>query len=87
MIALGISAARVPQKCMLSVVLDPFGGSGTTLIACEKAGRSARMVELDPRYVDVIVTRWQEFSGLAATLEHNGRTFDEIKAGPDGVAA
>ncbi len=45
------------------VVLDPFGGSGSTLIACEKAGRQARLMELDPRYVDVIVRRWEEFTG------------------------
>ena len=45
------------------IVLDPFGGSGTTLIACEKIGRQARLIELDPRYCDVIVRRWQEFSG------------------------
>ena len=45
------------------IVLDPFGGSGSTLIACEKAGRQARLVELDPKYCDVIVRRWQECSG------------------------
>ena len=59
-------------------VLDPFGGSGTTLIACEKAGRSAGLVEMDPKYIDVIVKRWQAFSGQAATLEGDGRSFDEI---------
>jgi DNA modification methylase len=45
------------------VVLDPFGGSGSTLIACEKTGRACRMVELDPRYCDVIVKRWEDFTG------------------------
>jgi DNA modification methylase len=45
------------------IVLDPFGGSGSTLIACEKTGRQARLIELDPRYVDVIVKRWQDFTG------------------------
>ena len=44
-------------------VLDPFGGSGTTLIACEKTGRQARLIELEPKYCDVIIRRWQEFSG------------------------
>ncbi len=48
------------------IVLDPFGGSGTTLIACEKSGRRARLIELDPRYVDVIVKRWQDFTGKEA---------------------
>jgi DNA modification methylase len=60
------------------VVLDPFGGSGSTLIACEKTGRHARLVELDPRYCDVIVQRWQEFSGGAAVLDSDGRSFGEI---------
>jgi DNA modification methylase len=62
------------------IVLDPFGGSGTTLIACERAGRQARLVELDPRYCDVIVRRWQEQSGGTATLEADGRGFAEIAA-------
>jgi len=48
------------------VVLDPFGGSGSTLIACEKLGRRARLVEIDPIYVDVTVKRWEEFSGKPA---------------------
>jgi DNA modification methylase len=60
------------------VVLDPFGGSGSTLIACEKTGRQARLVELDPRYCDVIVQRWQEWSGATAVLEGDGRSFEEI---------
>ena len=50
-------------------VLDVFGGSGSTLIACEKTGRNCRMMELDPRYCDVIVNRWQDFTGKIATLE------------------
>jgi DNA modification methylase len=62
------------------MVLDPFGGSGSTLIAAEKTGRQARLVELDPRYVDVIVRRWQDWTGGAATLEGDGRTFDELVA-------
>lgn len=62
------------------LVLDSFGGSGTTLIAAEKNGRYARLMELDPRYVDVIVKRWQEFTGKSATLEATGQTFDEVSA-------
>lgn len=62
----------------LCAVLDLFGGSGSTLIACEKAGRYARLMELDPRYCDVIVRRWQEFTGKTATLESDGRTFAEV---------
>ena len=52
-----------------NVVLDPFGGSGTTLIAAEKSGRVARLIELDPKYVDVIVRRWEEFTGQQAIRE------------------
>lgn len=62
------------------VVLDPFGGSGTTLIAAEKSGRVARLIELDPKYVDVIVRRWEEFTGKQATLEGDGRTFEEVSS-------
>ncbi|WP_399680219.1 site-specific DNA-methyltransferase [Xenophilus sp.] len=50
-----------------NVVLDPFGGSGTTLIAAEKSGRVARLIELDPKYVDVIVRRWEDYTGKKAT--------------------
>ena len=60
------------------IVLDPFGGSGSTLIACEKTGRQARLVELDPKYVDVICRRFEEFSGKVAVLDSEGRTLDEI---------
>jgi DNA modification methylase len=63
-----------------SVVLDFFGGSGSTLIACEKHGRMARLMELDPKYCDVIITRWQDFTGQAATLESTGQAFGELKA-------
>jgi DNA modification methylase len=64
-------------------VLDPFGGSGTTLIAAEKSGRVARLMELDPRYVDVVVRRWQEWTGKAAARESDGVWFDDVAAGSD----
>ena len=57
------------------IVLDSFGGSGTTLIAAEKNGRVARIVELDPKYVDVIVKRWEDFTGKKAVLESTGEQF------------
>jgi DNA modification methylase len=60
------------------VVLDPFGGSGTTLIAAEKSGRVARLIELDPKYVDVIVRRWQNFAGQQATRLADGEAFDRL---------
>jgi DNA modification methylase len=69
------------------IVLDPFGGSGSTLIACEKAGRHGRLLELDPRYCDVIVHRWQAWIGAVATLEGDGRAFEEIDAGRAAAAA
>jgi DNA modification methylase len=64
-----------------SLVLDLFGGSGSTMIACEKTGRVNRSMELDPKYCDVIVKRWQEFTGKQATLETNGKTFTEVSNG------
>ena len=57
------------------IVLDLFGGSGSTLIACEKTGRHARLMELDPKYCDVIVKRWQDFTGKQAILESTGEPF------------
>lgn len=60
------------------LVLDSFAGSGTTAIACEKHGRNARLMELDPKYCDVIITRWQEFTGQEATLEGSGETFNAL---------
>lgn len=53
---------------MGEIVLDPFGGSGSTLIACEQLGRKARLVELDPKYCDVILNRWEKLTGGTATL-------------------
>lgn len=57
------------------IVLDLFGGSGSTLIACEKSNRACRMMELDPKYCDVIIQRWQEFTGKTASLEATGEPF------------
>ena len=68
-------------------MLDPFGGSGTTLIAAERTGRAARVVELDPRYVDVIVERWQAETGREAVLDGDGRGFAAVKAERPGEAS
>jgi DNA modification methylase len=61
-----------------SAVLDPFAGSGTTLIACQRQKRKARLIEIDPQYADVICQRWQQYTGNAAVLEGDGRGFEEI---------
>jgi DNA modification methylase len=60
------------------LVLDPFAGSGSTLIACQKTNRCGRMIELDPRYVDAAILRWQAFSGHQATLASTGQSFEEV---------
>ena len=57
------------------LVFDGFGRSGSTLIACEKTGRQARLMELDPRYCDVIVKRWEDFTGKKAMLEETKEAF------------
>jgi site-specific DNA-methyltransferase (adenine-specific) len=59
-------------------VLDSFAGSGTTAIACEKHGRFARLMELDPKYCDVIIKRWQEFTGETAVHAESGKTYAEL---------
>lgn len=69
------------------LILDSFGGSGSTLIACEKTGRKARLMELDPKYVDVIVKRWQEFTGRQAIHAETGKTFDEMVNGSADLSA
>ena len=58
------------------LVLDSFGGSGSTLIACEKTGRQCHMMELDPKYCDVIIKRWQDFTGKKAIHAETGEAFD-----------
>lgn len=62
------------------IVMDLFGGSGTTLIAAEKNGRVARLMELDPKYCDVIIKRWQDFTGKTAIHEATGKTYGELQA-------
>jgi DNA modification methylase len=60
-------------------VYEPFSGSGTTIIACEKEARIALAIELEPAYVDVAVTRWQDFSGKQAELDGDGQSFNDIQ--------
>ena len=61
------------------IVLDPFAGSGSTLIAAEKTGRHARCIEYEPKYCDVIVRRWQAYSGKAALFEGTDLTFEDFE--------
>ena len=60
------------------LVLDMFGGSGSTLIACEKTGRRAAVVEIEPKYVDVTIRRWEAYTGREAQLENDGRTLTAV---------
>lgn len=62
------------------LVFDPFGGSGSTLIAADRLGMVATLCELDPGYCDVIVARWQEYSGRKATRISDGVAFDDVPA-------
>lgn len=68
------------------IVLDVFGGSGTTLIAAETCGRQARLLEYEPSYSDTIVTRWETYTGKRAILDKDGRCFEDLTAERVGVA-
>jgi DNA modification methylase len=74
----------IPERAIrnhkAATILDLFGGSGSTLIACEKTNRDCRMMELDPKYCDVIINRWQDFSGKVAIHAETGETFDALEA-------
>jgi DNA modification methylase len=77
-----VDLVRIPMDASSDIgdlVLDLFGGSGTTLIAAEREARVSCLMELDPKYCDVIVQRWQEFTGQTATLESNGKPFISLK--------
>lgn len=60
------------------IILDCFGGSGSTLIAAEKTGRSARLIEFDPLYCDTILRRWEQLTGKHAKLDETGQTFEDV---------
>lgn len=74
-VALGVEAVDKTTKASAKV-LDLFGGSGSTLIACEKINRNAYLMELDPKYCDVIIKRWQDFTGQKAVHADTGEAFD-----------
>ena len=83
-----VHSTQKPVECMRrpiannsspgQAIYEPFCGSGTTIIACEKEARSALAIELDPVYVDVAVRRWQNFTGKQAFLDGDGRSFDAV---------
>jgi len=68
------------------LLYEPFCGSGSTLIACEKTNRKCYGMELDEKYCDVIINRWQNYTGKEATLELTGETYNSLKANQDGAA-
>jgi DNA modification methylase len=72
---------RAIKNHSVGIVLDLFGGSGSTLIACEKTNRNCRMMELDSKYCDVIIQRWQNYTGKEATLESTGQSYEEMNNG------
>jgi len=74
-----IEKALINSSKSGDMIHDCFGGSGSTLIACEKTNRSACLMELDEKYCDVIINRWQDFTGKQATLESTGETYQELK--------
>ena len=90
-----VHGTQKPVECMRRPILnnsspgqaiyEPFMGSGTTLIAAETTGRACLGIELNPAYVDVAVERWQQFTGQTATLDGDGRSFDEIKTGREAA--
>ncbi len=90
-----VHGTQKPVECMRRPILnnsspgqavyEPFMGSGTTLIAAETTGRVCLGIELNPAYIDVAVERWQQFTGQVATLEDDGRAFNEIKNGREAA--
>jgi DNA modification methylase len=73
-----IERALINSSKAGDIVVDPFGGSGSTPIACERRGRKARLMEIDPKYADCIVRRWEEYTGKKAILVDVDQTFEEV---------
>jgi DNA modification methylase len=82
-----VERALVNSSKTGDLILDLFGGAGSTLIGCERRGRKARLMEIDPKYADVIVRRYQDYSGKLAVLDGDGRTYAEIAQERMGAAA
>lgn len=73
-----VERALVNSSKAGDIVVDFFGGAGSTLIGCERKGRRGRLMEIDPKYADCSVARWQQYTGKEATLEGSGRTFEKV---------
>ena len=80
-----VSDALLDCTARGDLVLDLFSGSGTTIIAAEKTGRRAAVMDLDPRYVDTSLVRWQDYSGKEARLASTGQTWREVRAERNGI--
>jgi len=80
-VALVADAIKDCSNCG-DLILDPFAGSGTTVIAAEKTKRRAALIEIDPLYVDVTIRRWQSYTGAAAMLADTGETFSKREHPP-----
>ena len=79
-----LSVRAFGNHIKLTSVLDLFGGSGSTLIGAEQTGRDANVMELDPKYCDVIIKRWQDFTGQKATHEESGKLYNDMKDAQEG---
>lgn len=75
----GFEKAVLNSSKPKNIVLDLFGDSGSTLIACQKNNRISYNMELDPKYCDVIIKRWQDFTGKDAKLAATGQSFNELE--------
>ncbi len=75
-----VERALVNSSKAGDIVMDLFGGSGSTLVGCERRSRKARLMEIDPKYVDCIVRRWEQYTGQEATLDGDGRPFEALAA-------
>jgi DNA modification methylase len=82
-----VERALVNSSKAGDIVADLFGGSGSTLMGCERRGRKARLMEIDPKYADCIVRRWQQYTGKQAVLEGDERSFEIIADERRKVAA
>jgi len=82
-----VERALVNSSQAGDLILDLFGGAGSTLIGCQRRGRKARLMEIDPQYADVIVRRYQEYTKKCARLEGDGRTFAEVAEARLGAVA